>query len=84
VAERGIAGGGIVKGVDGGTEGLERDSRAGPKVPSEAREARNAGAPSGVRSGGNFQKKLTLKSRIFRHFCKLKWFLLQWLQGRIR
>jgi len=27
----------------------------------------------------NFQKS-TLKSRIFRHFCKLKWSLLQWRQ----
>ena len=29
-------------------------------------------------------KKSTLKWRIFRHFCKLKWTLLQWCQGRIR
>ena len=62
--------------VDGGTEG------------SEPSEARGAGAPRGMGSGGyNPQKifqKSTLKWRIFRHFSKLKWTLLQWCQGRIR
>jgi len=61
----------------------------GPKVPSETREARSAGAPSGVVSGEGrrspspvwgsggyaprkFFRKSTLKSHIFKHFCKLK------------
>ena len=31
-----------------------------------------------------FFEKSTLRSSVFRHFCKLKWSLLQWRQGRIR
>jgi len=48
---------------------FEGPSMEGPKVPCPPK---------------NFPKKSTLKSRIFRHFCKLKWSLLRWRQGRIR
>jgi len=32
----------------------------------------------------NAKKSTLLKSRIFQHFCKLKWSFLQWREGRIR
>ena len=60
---------------------------------TKRRSAEGGGVWGGARSpvwgsGGyaprKIKKKLTLKSRIFRHFCKLKWSLLRWRQGRIR
>jgi len=35
-------------------------------------------------SGAMPPENVSPKSRFFRHFCKLKWSLLQWRQGRIR
>jgi len=72
--------------VDGGTEASE--ARSAPERRGEWGLGRGAVAPP--QYGGleamppeNFSKS-TLKWHILRHFCKLKWSLLQWRQGRIR
>jgi len=75
---------------DGGTEGPERGVEArsaGAPRGVGSREGRRSPSPvwgSGGYAPRKFFQKSTLKSRIFRHFCKRKWSLLQWSQGRIR
>ena len=76
-------------GQGGGTEGPERGAEA-----RSAEAPRGVGSGEGRRSlspvwgsGGyaprKFKKKSTLKSRIFRHFCKLLWSLLQWRKAEL-